>query len=600
MALLKLPNELILCIADNVLCARDINNMARTCRHFYALLNEYLYMRDFKESACEALDWAAEHGKPETAKIILRILHSMCKHRTVLSYIRESLCTAIEYNKLEMVELFLQTDCLNFNKRCRDGQSPLYIAAVLGQTRIAERLLATGKVHYNTRSLEYCTPLHAVADGGYPEIAKLLLSKRKIKVNEKDKNGDTPCHIAASHGFTGTVKILLNSDKVDLEAMNNKNLTPLEVASRNGHAKVAELLFAASREHCQTSARGTTTLLHWAISRNQSRLLKALLKREKVDVSGPDANGNTPLHLAARQNYQSFIRNLVSSGRLHPACFDKPLDTIEEEPKGDPLGIRDPEGKFETPMYVAARNGYHDAVKALMPDKSVRVTKCSDTVRYRMGQLHQVPIEGGLDRMKSLVARGQNPKREDSEGWTPLSHAAQVGNCDIVEFLIGLEGIDVNQKDGNGNTPLSLAAQWGHVSVVQLLLSLSGVDANVKDRNGLTPLARAAIWNRVDVVGIMLQDAKVCAGPVDNKGYTPQMWAEFYGHSHVDSILRRYESWMETIVSIAAYVAKRDSELLGEDRKSSISCSDPIYPYQYAVCIFLLSSLLYIIFNRIW
>jgi ankyrin repeat protein len=66
--LLRLPNELLQCIAENLEFGEDINAFARTNTRLYNLLNPYLYRYDVQQHGSSALLWAAKHGQEATAQ----------------------------------------------------------------------------------------------------------------------------------------------------------------------------------------------------------------------------------------------------------------------------------------------------------------------------------------------------------------------------------------------------------------------------------------------------------------------------------------------------------------------------------------------------
>ena len=54
-----------------------------------------------------------------------------------------------------------------------------------------------------------------------------------------------------------------------------------------------------------------------------------------------------------------------------------------------------------------------------------------------------------------------------------LSHASSNGHREVVQLLLGVEGIDVNMKTSSGYTALTLASMRGHKEIVQLLQRFS-------------------------------------------------------------------------------------------------------------------------------
>ena len=64
--LLVLPPELLLGVAREIEHERDLNALARTCRHLYAILNRELYRRNVQLCKSSALLWAAKYGQVAT------------------------------------------------------------------------------------------------------------------------------------------------------------------------------------------------------------------------------------------------------------------------------------------------------------------------------------------------------------------------------------------------------------------------------------------------------------------------------------------------------------------------------------------------------
>ncbi|XP_029676430.1 ankyrin repeat domain-containing protein 54-like isoform X1 [Formica exsecta] len=91
--------------------------------------------------------------------------------------------------------------------------------------------------------------------------------------------------------------------------------------------------------------------------------------------------------------------------------------------------------------------------------------------------------------MSSLLQTGVSPNSPDSDGRTPLHHAACRGYTKMVQLLLE-NGADPNQRDCIGNTPLHLAAVTSKISVVTLLLT-AGTNVLALDKYGYNPLQLA-------------------------------------------------------------------------------------------------------------
>ncbi|XP_029176515.1 ankyrin repeat domain-containing protein 54 [Nylanderia fulva] len=91
--------------------------------------------------------------------------------------------------------------------------------------------------------------------------------------------------------------------------------------------------------------------------------------------------------------------------------------------------------------------------------------------------------------MSRLLNYGVSPNSRDSDGRTPLHHAACRGYTEMVQLLLE-NGANPNQRDCIGNTPLHLAAVTSKISVVTLLLK-AGTDVLALDKYGYNPLQLA-------------------------------------------------------------------------------------------------------------
>ncbi|KAL8791867.1 MAG: hypothetical protein Q9195_005529 [Heterodermia aff. obscurata] len=103
---------------------------------------------------------------------------------------------------------------------------------------------------------------------------------------------------------------------------------------------------------------------------------------------------------------------------------------------------------------------------------------------------------------KALAHAGAPYTMEPRLECFPLQGAAEVGNLDIVEFLLDSKRhcfeIDINHESRLGRTALHEEAANCHESVIDVLLQQPGIDANPENYGGFTPflLAVSADANR--------------------------------------------------------------------------------------------------------
>jgi len=177
------------------------------------------------------------------------------------------------------------------------------------------------------------------------------------------------------------------------------------------------------------------------------------------------------------------------------------------------LDTRDEDG--ETPLHIAAREGHLQAVKQLVA-LGANINASSD---YG-APLDRAALRGHTEVIRFLLEHGAIAASQRYWGRTPLHEAARMGHTDAVKLLLD-HGSPVDSIDryGNDRTPLHAAIFPGAKEVVRLLLKYG---ANINHRNnwGATPLHMAARINAVDVAAVLLEYGADC-NVTDKDGRTP-------------------------------------------------------------------------------
>jgi ankyrin repeat protein len=117
-----------------------------------------------------------------------------------------------------------------------NGETPLMMAALRGNTAVAKTLLARGaKVNR-----EGWSPLHYAASGESTELVALLLEKG-AQIDARSPNGTTPLMMAARYGAIDSADLLLRSG-ADARLTNERGMTAADFAAGAGReALVARL-----------------------------------------------------------------------------------------------------------------------------------------------------------------------------------------------------------------------------------------------------------------------------------------------------------------------------------------------------------------------
>lgn len=107
----------------------------------------------------------------------------------------------------------------------------------------------------------------------------------------------------------------------------------------------------------------------------------------------------------------------------------------------------------------------------------------------------------------------------DESGNTPLIWAGDLGHLDIVDFLLGLDNINIDVRGYLGATALCRAARRGHVDVIQRLIE-AGANMDIPNDKMQHPLHFAAFKENEEVVKILLE-CGANTRVLDRKGRTP-------------------------------------------------------------------------------
>ena len=136
------------------------------------------------------------------------------------------LTLALREPSLESALVLIEWPNTNVNKMNLQGESALMLAALKGQTNLAEKLIAKNADINKTG----WTPLHYAASSGQVALITLLL-ENSAYIDAESPNGTTPLMMAARYGSAASVKLLLDHD-ADPKLRNQQGLTALDFAQQ--------------------------------------------------------------------------------------------------------------------------------------------------------------------------------------------------------------------------------------------------------------------------------------------------------------------------------------------------------------------------------
>ncbi|KAL6638848.1 hypothetical protein ACP70R_023484 [Stipagrostis hirtigluma subsp. patula] len=205
----------------------------------------------------------------------------------------------------------------------KEGSSPLYLAILLKEDKIAQTLHDDSK----DEALSYSGPngqnaLHAAVLRGR-ELTRKLLEWKKDLAAGRDENGSTPLHFAAGMYWQflprSVCRQLLKANSAALYQSDNQGLFPIHVAASVG----ADLNVTMLLRHCPScagfrDAQGRT-FLHVAVEKSQSRVVIFACKKTSLEwiMNMQDNKGNTALHLAVKSGNLAMFSALYGNRHVH-------------------------------------------------------------------------------------------------------------------------------------------------------------------------------------------------------------------------------------------------------------------------------------------
>ncbi|MGA2034856.1 MAG: ankyrin repeat domain-containing protein [Thermoguttaceae bacterium] len=187
----------------------------------------------------------------------------------------------------------------------------------------------------------------------------------------------------------------------------------------------------------------------------------------------------------------------VSDTRIHDAAKTGDVAAIRALLEKQPTLISAANNDGQTPLHIAAKNGQREVAKLLL-EKDAQVNARD---KFAGTPLHWAAFYSHESVAELLLAKGAATDSGDRKGWTPLHYAAYNGCKGLADLLIS-RGADVHVKQAEGMTPLHVAALNGKKDLAELLIG-KGARVDVKDNNGRTPVEYALARGHKDCAAFL-------------------------------------------------------------------------------------------------
>ncbi|MBL0319528.1 MAG: ankyrin repeat domain-containing protein [Alphaproteobacteria bacterium] len=355
-------------------------------------------------------------------------------------------------------------------------------------------------------------------------LVNLLLSYG-ADVTIKNNKGNTPLHLAVLKNSIPNIDILYHGG-ADVRIPNNKGKKPLDVDSKNKQNKEAKghlEVLINNANHCD---RWGQNKLHLFITDEPV----STWINQGLDISKPDVDGYTPLHLAVLHQNEILVSQLLKHNApcntavngvtpLHHAAALGNVSLVNLLiSHGSSINAIDTEGLTPLDYALSCKNAEElGAVEKTLLENGAAYG--DDVV------IKEPPLEMQHANDETSVPRKYQYTRDENNGQNQdinlLHRMIKQGHVVDVDFIHAIcsSGADINKPATDGNSALHLAVWYGNEDLVHLLLN-HGANANIQNNKGNTPLHLAVLKNSIAKINILYGGGANVRIP-NNKGRKP-------------------------------------------------------------------------------
>ncbi|KAJ5423204.1 hypothetical protein N7491_008420 [Penicillium cf. griseofulvum] len=339
--------------------------------------------------------------------------------------------------RLETFQKVLENTTTLVNLSGEDGKTAVFLAVEEGNRDVLERLSKVG-AEIDCMDKKNRTPLSYAAEQGLHETVKFLVEEQNAEVDSKVCEQLTPLHgrsveentaliLAVRHSSITTVRQLLTSEHFTIDVNQYaKGGTALSLATELELVGIMEQLIPKADVNLRDDNELKRTPLIWAVEKGKGLSVIKLLQMGGIEVNKSNTQGRTPFSLAAEKRWVDIMQMLLKR-------------------KADPHK-EDMSGHTGFWWFLRARSG-------------------RPVIRVTLGRKFPMMYRSSLPELMEVLEHLE-PNRQDSAGRTWLSWAAEYGDEEIIQLLLGYKTTDPNFRDrvkkGFARTPVIWAVEKHH------------------------------------------------------------------------------------------------------------------------------------------
>ena len=356
-------------------------------------------------------------------------------------------------------------------------------------------------------------------------------------LKEKDKpDKQTPLHLSAISKFPLSYKVIYQILEFNFFTMNESWDDYLQIYQDLQALEIKKERVSDDPRRCMRLERELMTLLgdHFIKKELEPLFNKKLKEKMKEIINTGDTNENTVLHISAFNGDFRIVKKLLFYGGdkfKKNSNNQLPVDLSKDN------FVR----KVLTNLNTAAKNGESENIKELVD--------FGEDINEKRSIFSQAPIHKIIENddkegnkyqvLKELLDMGADPNIKDSNGWSALHYACDLGDLQSVKILVETKAI-IDTYSNNQRIPLHLASYNNYPNIVKYLLENKS-NPNYKDELGCTPMHLAAKQGNTECIKFLLDyDGDLYS--VDFRGWNILHYAAFHGNKETVYFLCMYDA----------------------------------------------------------
>jgi len=365
--------------------------------------------------------------------------------------------------------------------------------------------------------------------------------KSYIDINAEDINAEYPMITAFSYDDLEIFEYLLkHGGDCNIKNCNGNSLLSLAIDKADGNDYIKRILNNNPTTIEEEYINGSDSFMK-AINNDNIYIVVQLLQyglSHNIDMNTIDRNGNTPLILSYRLDYQTIFKFLVkyldinkpdANGNtiLYYAILKEDMETLRYLiSNGADVNYKNKLGRSSLDHMILQGYSYLDIVLDYSNKILLNVPNFQgESPLITLIKINSYSKEEQEDVIERLIRGGSNVNFVDSIGNTPLVYAIQRKSLDITKLLIKNDA-DINYIiERTHQSILMYAIEIGELEIIKLLVEY-GANINYRNSEDHSVLKKAATKEKLEIFEYLVS--------YDINNFTSQVINEIIANERLD------------------------------------------------------------------